>query len=221
MNMLYVVIVLAVFWLLWYLINAIPYRNSSYYDATQRSFLSVFYDKGAYGEYLIYKRLRRFEDKGAMFLFNCYVPKSDDETSEVDVLMIYHSGIYVFESKNYGGWIFGSENGKTWTQTLPNGKKARKEHFYNPIMQNRSHIIWLEKQVEETNLFHNIVVFSERCEFKNLEITNGNISVIKRHALQRIVESIDGKVGNRLDDDHIRMIYEKLYPYTQVSKETK
>ena len=63
------------------------------------------------------------------------MPRDDGETTEIDVLMLHTSGIYVFESKNYSGWIFGDEKSKTWTQTLPNGRgrRAQKERFLNPI----------------------------------------------------------------------------------------
>lgn len=39
-------------------------------------------------------------------LRNIYVPYNG-KTSEIDVLMIREKGIFVFESKNYSGWIFG------------------------------------------------------------------------------------------------------------------
>ena len=35
------------------------------------------------------------------FLFNCYLPKQDGEKTEIDVIFLHESGIYVFESKNY------------------------------------------------------------------------------------------------------------------------
>ena len=217
----YLIGVFVLIYFIWYLINAIPYKNSSYYSATHKPFLVTFSDKGAYGEYLTYKYLKQYEEKGAKFLFNCYIPKNNDETSEIDVMMIYRSGIYVFESKNYGGWIFGSESSKTWTQTLPNGRTSRKERFYNPIMQNRTHVKWLQKQVDVTDPMHCIVVFSERCEFKKLELTSGDIEVIKRYDLSRTVREIDERVGTRLDEKRINEIYEKLYPNTQVSGDVK
>ena len=43
-------------------------------------------------------------------------------TSEIDLLMIHEKGIFVFESKNYSGWIFGSADQLHWTQSLQNGK---------------------------------------------------------------------------------------------------
>jgi hypothetical protein len=51
--------------------------------------------------------------------------------------MISTKGIFVFESKNYSGWIFGSEKNRYWTQTLP---KNSKNKFFNPIWQNKAHI---------------------------------------------------------------------------------
>lgn len=40
---------------------------------------------------------------------NCYLPKSNSEKIEVDVILIHESDIYVLEFKNYSGWIFGAE----------------------------------------------------------------------------------------------------------------
>lgn len=204
-----------------FLIKAIPYWKSTYYKSTHKSFIALLLNTGTYGEYLTYRCLRKYEDNGARFLFNCYLPKDNEETSEIDVMMIYKSGIYVFESKNYSGWIFGSESGKTWTQSLPNGRSSRKERFYNPIMQNRTHIKWLEQQLDEDVPLHNIVVFSQRCEFKKLEVTSEDISVVKRDALPKLVKEIDEKIGTALVEERISSIYEKLCPHTQVSGEVK
>lgn len=68
----------------------------------------------------------------------------------VIILLINNHGVFVFESKNYSGWIFGNERSKTWTQTLPQGKgKSHKEHFLNPIMQNKLHIKWIKSLIGE------------------------------------------------------------------------
>ena len=152
--------------LLWIIISDSLFRKTEYYRQTQKTPFTFLSDKGSYGEYLTYKELKSYEKSGAKFLFNCYLPTQDGKTSEIDVMMIHTSGIYVFESKNYSGWIFGSEEGKTWTQTLPSGRKAHKEHFYNPVMQNRTHIKWLRKQISDSVPVHSIIVFSERCELK-------------------------------------------------------
>ncbi len=61
-------------------------------------------------------------------LRNIYVPYNG-KTSEIDVLMIHEKGIFVFESKNYSGWIFGGFEDAKWTQSLPN--KQKKQHIEN------------------------------------------------------------------------------------------
>ena len=52
-------------------------------------------------------------------LRNVYIPKDNNETSEIDVLFITQKGIFVIESKNYSGWIFGSEKQYKWTMIYP------------------------------------------------------------------------------------------------------
>ncbi len=67
-------------------------------------------------------------------------------TSEVDIVLITQKGVFVFESKNYSGWIFGDEKNKNWAVSLPNGEKNQ---FYNPIMQNKTHLKWMSNFVGE------------------------------------------------------------------------
>ena len=105
------------------------YKKGAYYQATKTPYILLLlgryiYSKkyiGRYGEYTIYKQLKRFENDGAKFLFNVYIPKQRGGTSEIDVLMICKECIFVFESKNFSGWIFGDEKSKNWVQTLANG----------------------------------------------------------------------------------------------------
>ena len=107
--------------LLIYLILKHNYQKTEYYQATHFPYYKLFNDTGRLGEYYTFKYL--FPLKGyKRFLFNCYVPKEAGTDTEIDVIMLHESGIYVFESKNYSGWIFGTENQKQWTQTLPSGR---------------------------------------------------------------------------------------------------
>ncbi len=122
--------------------------------------------KGKRGEKLTERKLmfvQLFGRKGKV-LKNIYLPKDNGETSEVGVIFITQKGIFVFESKNYSGWIFGDEKGKTWTAMLPNKEKNQ---FYNPIMQNRTHLKWMKNYVGEDVPLFSVIVFSERCELKN------------------------------------------------------
>ena len=197
------------------------YYRSTYYKEKKVPLTNLIYDAGALGEYKVYKSLVKYEKRGAKFLFNCYLPKENDETSEIDVIMIYKSGIYVFESKNYGGWIFGSEDDNMWTQTLPSGRKAQKERFYNPIMQNRTHIKWLKNQVGNNVPIHNIVVFSQRCELKKINIHSLDVAVIRQYALPVTVHRLDVECPEALSAEEMNALYNKIYPSTQVSNSVK
>ncbi len=199
------------------------YKKGTYYQVTKHPYLSVRFNIGRYGEYLTYKYLKKFEKGGAKFLFNIYIPKEKDETTEIDVLMICNKGLFVFESKNYSGWIFGSENQKYWYQTLPAGKgRSHKEQFYNPIMQNRSHIKHLKAFLGEQIPMRSIIVFSDRCTLKSVQTHSTDISVINRYGVATVVNKICKRIpDDLLADKDITEIYRKLYPYTQVDENTK
>ena len=105
---------------------------------------------GQFGEFATeYALTNKNLDGELVVLKNIYVP-TQGKTTEIDLLMIHEKGIFVFESKNYSGWIFGSADQLNWTQSLQNGDKNK---FYNPIRQNRTHIkalaAFLEKPVSE------------------------------------------------------------------------
>lgn len=199
------------------------YKKTSYYQITHNHYSSVSGDKGKHGEYLIYKYLQHFESYGGKFLFNIYIPKINNETSEIDLLLICPKGVFVFESKNYSGWIFGNEAHKTWTQTLPLSRgNSHKERFYNPVTQNASHIKHLKRLVGGDIPMQSVIVFSDRCTLKNITVTSKDVSVINC----RDVASVVTHICNRLQDDdltemEINNIYNKLYPHTQADNIVK
>ena len=199
------------------------YKKSTYFKITHNSYCKVYFDKGKLGEYLIYKRLKSFEENGAKFLFNVYLPKEDGSTTEIDVLMICLKGIFVFESKNYSGWIFGSEEQRNWTQTLPKGRgRSQKQQFFNPIIQNKGHIKHLRNFVGENVIMKSLIVFSERCTLKNVTIKNRDIKVANRDRIVLIVSEMYNQMqAGELSEDDINRIYEKLYPFTQLESELK
>ena len=106
----------------------------------------------------------RFGRKGYV-LRNIYVPKNNGETSEIDVVFITQKGIFVIESKNYSGWIFGDEKSAYWTAMLPDKSKNR---FYNPIKQNSTHIKWLGQYLQNSVPLFSVIAFSEPVSYTHL-----------------------------------------------------
>ena len=106
------------------------YKHSYYSQITNHSYLAIHFNAGISGEYSLYKQIQSFEMIGCKFLFNLYIPRKNGATSEIDIVMLHPKGLFVIESKNYSGWIFGKEYQKQWVETFPNGDKYR---FYNNI----------------------------------------------------------------------------------------
>ncbi len=203
------------------LVQQILYQRTTYYKVTKSSRFKVMRDKGKHGEYLIWEKLRWIEKEGGRFLFNLYLPKDRGGTTEIDVLLIAPQGVFVFESKNYSGWIFGSEKSRLWTQSLPAGRgKNHKERFLNPIQQNELHIRCLKNVIGSNAPIRSVIVFSDRSELKKLEVNmSGAIQVVKLGYVSNIVTGINW--GMPLTGEQIEALYKKLYPYSQVTDDVK
>nr|MCR4752799.1 NERD domain-containing protein [Candidatus Saccharibacteria bacterium] len=102
-------------------------------------------DEGKSGEQIIYRTLiDQIHVPENQILRNVYVPTEDSKTSEIDLLVVSKKGLLVFECKNCAGNVYGDARRNKWIQYL--GKK--KSFFYNPFMQNRSHVKHLKKYLE-------------------------------------------------------------------------
>ena len=77
------------------------------------------------------------------------------KSHQIDHIEIRQNGIFCIETKNYKGWIFGSENQDKWTQTLYNGEKHQ---FVNPLKQNKSHIYHMSQVLEKKYRINSVVV---------------------------------------------------------------
>ena len=196
------------------------YQESTYYKQTQVDYYDLHHgDIGRYGEFLVYDELKPLEKEGIRLLFNTYIPKPDGTTSEVDVIIISKCGIFVVESKNYSGWIFGDKYKKMWMQMLRGGSKKQ---FYNPIWQNHSHCKYLKELLNiDESCLTSYIVFSDRCEFKKVPSNTLECKVIHRqHLLHYIKEDMNSRQEIFSDLDIINM-YELAYPLTKVDDQVK
>lgn len=217
--MFYIASPILLFMGIWVLFKYIKFSRSEYKDISGNRFFKAILDKGNYGEFLTFSYLERLEGFKKL-LVNLYLPKEDGATTEIDLLMIDETGIYVFESKNYSGWIFGDEKDKTWTQTLENRSK---NHFYNPIWQNKGHInalINVLAELEES-IYKSYIVFSERCILKKINIDSPNVKVTKRQNLLSVIRQDILESSNILSKKQVLEIYNRLSKFTLADEETK
>ncbi|WP_018137580.1 MULTISPECIES: nuclease-related domain-containing protein [unclassified Thioalkalivibrio] len=86
-----------------------------------------------------------------------------DGTTQIDHVLVSRFGVFVIETKNMRGWIFGSERQAQWTQKI----YRRSLRFQNPLRQNYRH----ERAVAEAlgvdpEQIHSVVVFVGGSTFK-------------------------------------------------------
>lgn len=179
-----------------------------------------YQNKGQFGEYLTEYALTNNNIFGyGKVLCNLYIPMAYGKTTEIDVIMVHEKGIFVFESKNYSGWIFGSLEQKNWTQCLPNKEKNK---FYNPIMQNRTHINALSRFLKiEKDKFYSFIIFSNRCELKKVPENNEEFELLKRNDLVKRTNNAASDKVTIFTHEQVDEIVAKLKPLTEVSEEVK
>ncbi len=119
--------------------------------------------KGKAGEQAVRDVLKKLNPTEYQCLHDVLVRKSDGTTSQIDHVVVSLFGIFVIETKNYRGWIFGQESSQWWTQTI----YRRKEKFFNPIWQNKGHVKALCQVLGNTeDQYLPIVAFSNRADLK-------------------------------------------------------
>ena len=125
------------------------------------SLLSIF--KGWVGEAKGAVAQALFLDKEIYTSINNVTIPAHGGTTQIDHVIVSRFGIFVVETKNMKGWIFGDEKSKQWTQSLF-GQKYR---FQNPLHQNYRHTMALSDFLQvEQDKFHSFVMFWGSAEFK-------------------------------------------------------
>lgn len=114
---------------------------------------------------------------------NVTIPAANG-TTQIDHVIVSKYGIFVVETKNMNGWIFGDEKNPQWTQSIF-GKKYK---FQNPLHQNYRHTKALSEFLSlDHSKFISIVMFWGKCEFKTSLPSNvmsrGYTSYIKSHSV--------------------------------------
>lgn len=121
--------------------------------------------KGRLGEAMVMLHTKQHFNESYQLLNNCTLPDLANGTTQIDHILLSPYGIFVIETKNYKGWIFGSEKQKVWTQKL----YQKSYQFQNPLHQNYKHIKVLEfflSDVLMPEYIHSLIVFTPQSTFK-------------------------------------------------------
>ena len=161
----------------------------------------LFMPKGKYGEKTIAKALDTLPKDTYRVLNDVLLP-TPKGSSQIDHIIISVYGIFVIETKNYSGKIYGTENSEYWTQYLPRFEKQ----FYNPILQNAGHVKALRRVLKEYEPLPilPIVTFSGSAV---LRVKIYDACVIYWNQLFSVINQFEDK---KLDWSTVINIYEKI-----------
>jgi restriction system protein len=113
--------------------------------------------KGARGERLVHNALTSVLDEQEYRVLTDLILPVADGTTQIDHLVLSRFGIFVIETKNMSGWIFGGADQQKWTQV----QKRSKRRFQNPLRQNYAHVKAVQEILKvDQNALHNFVVFT-------------------------------------------------------------
>src|SRR6056297_1392176 len=119
--------------------------------------------KGARGERLVHNALTSVLNEQEYRVLSDLILPVAGGTTQIDHLVLSRFGIFVVETKNMTGWIFGSAEQRKWTQV----QKRSKRSFQNPLRQNYSHLKAVQEILKvDQKVLHNIVVFTGTAEPK-------------------------------------------------------
>ncbi len=127
------------------------------------------------GERLVTSELmRHYSD---WMLINDVMLPAGQGTTQIDHILVSPNAVFLIETKDMNGWVFGRPGQKQWTQlfkagrwSLKAGIKSKKFKFYNPLLQNEGHAKALLKlNIVDRWLLRPIVVFVGDAHLKTAD----------------------------------------------------
>ncbi len=178
--------------------------------------------KGVVGEFIVNLATKLFLNSSEYHLVKDVIIPIENGTTQIDHVIVSKYGIFVIETKNLKGWIFGSQNKKYWTQKI----YKHQNKFQNPLHQNYKHVKSLESLLDlGEEKFHSLVVFVGDSTFKtqmrqNVTYAGGYLKFIKsktdvvfsdlevNEVLERISSGkLSGSIKNKISHiNHVRDI---------------
>ena len=175
--------------------------------------------KGIFGEAFV-KLLAKFKLPADVYIpiHNVTLP-TPDGTTQIDHIFVSEFGVFVVETKNMKGWIFGGENQAQWTQQI----YKEKNKFQNPLRQNYKHVKTLESALEiPPEAIKSVIAFMGEGKFKTnmpSNVTHGagyvrfiksfNDPILSQEQVQSVVAQIESgrlEPSRATDKKHVQQL---------------
>ena len=159
-------------------------------------------------------------DKDVYRRFHNLIIPSKNGTTQLDHLLVSPYGLFIVETKNKKGWIFGSGDQSKWTQSI----YGKKYSFQNPLRQTfRQKKVLSEYLGVDESIIRTVVFFVGDCKFKTRlpeNVLNSRLGkyikqfkdpIIDHLEIDRIVlqiqrHELESSLTNR---DHVRSLRER------------
>lgn len=199
--------------------DTITIYTSKYSQKSGNGFFKTYFNIGNYGEFKLYRKVARKFGRDKVYT-NVYLDNKNTDHTEIDVIALSSNGIYVFEMKNYSGYIYGSENDEYWTQVL---NKFTKNKFYNPLRQNYVHCKAVERYLElKENAIIPVIVFSNHSKLSKINISKDK-NVLQIKDVMRFIKNTSRNkdivfLENEIKDFSVKLIDRSRMPQEIKSK---
>lgn len=167
--------------------------------------------KGRIGENYISRLLSKLPVNDYTIFNDLLIPYGN-RTSQIDHVVVSPYGVFVIETKNFRGWIFGGQYSEHWTQNI----WGNRYKMPNPIAQNAGHIKALQYFLKQENIqYVSIIAFSGRASLKiNAPLCN----VIYYNQILNVISRYTDVV---LDSDSLSQINHQLRSIPKATKNDK
>jgi hypothetical protein len=193
------------------------YESTPFYIETSIPQARLKQERGLAFEAEIFNQLKLHFKDDIEVIHHLFIPKVNalNEYSEIDLVAIHSSGIYVIEAKNFSGPVTGKDEDDQWHPYLKDeddeNANYRKNYaiksFYNPIKQNEGHINSLNALLPFQ--YVNLVIFSNSMLLNSAEHTRIKsikkaIDFIENNPLKSVITESLLSIKNKLLSFHVR-----------------
>lgn len=160
--------------------------------------------KGSLGESYVNTLLKSLNVEEYIVLHDLLLPHKNG-TTQIDHVVLSPYGIYVIETKNYKGWIFGKEKQRNWIQV----NYSKKNTFLNPVFQNYAHISSLKEILasQYNGPYFSVIAFSAKATLKNIELESEYVKVVY---IPQLLKTILANKSSVISTDLSRLLAKKL-----------
>jgi len=185
-----------------------------------RAYLKSPKVRGAIGESKVSTRLDLVLPSKSYEIFNDVTLPTAKSSTQIDHIVVSPFGVFVIETKNYSGWVFGGAKSKQWTQVL----YKKKHRLLNPLWQNAHHIKAVRRFLALPDRYiFSVVVFVGDAKIKTKRKLPSNVVYLRqlrsyvRSKRERILSAREVKsVSRKLRNLQAGVTPEKRAPHLSV-----